>query len=202
MNDMLSALALVVATGFVHFAFVVHRRTSEEAFEELFDAQCDNPVAEHRYAVYDEERAYHNRERDCAADGVEEGEEAEDDFKNRENQKRPPVGNVASACRDCKGQFRNAFHDEPHCKDEGQKACHDAFVCEQYDAENGCDYAVREECAATHESRRGEESRNFHDAYHKHDCADDVRKHGHCRVNGQTEANDACHNHQYTCQKP
>ena len=100
MNYMLSVLALVVATGFVHFAFVEYRRTSEEAFEELFDAQCNDPVAEHRYAVYDEERADHNRERDCAADRVEEREEAEDDFKYRENQKRPPVRNVASACRD------------------------------------------------------------------------------------------------------
>lgn len=102
MNDVFFSLALVVATGFVHFAFVVHSRTSEEAFEKLFDAQCNNPVAEHRDAVYDEERADHNRERDCAANGVEEGEEAEDDFKYRENQKRPPVRNVASACRDCK----------------------------------------------------------------------------------------------------
>lgn len=54
-------LSLVVAMRVVNFAFVEYGRSLEEAFEELFDTKRDNPITQHRYAVYDEERAHHNR---------------------------------------------------------------------------------------------------------------------------------------------
>ena len=73
---------MVVATAVVNFAFVEYGRSLEEAFEELFDTKRDNPIAKHRDAVYDEKRADHNRHGDCSADGIEEGEETEDDFKD------------------------------------------------------------------------------------------------------------------------
>ena len=54
-------LSLVVAMRVVDFAFIEHGRSLEKSFEELFDTESDNPIAEHGNAVYDEERAHHNR---------------------------------------------------------------------------------------------------------------------------------------------
>ena len=54
-------LSLVVAMRVVDFAFIEHGRSLEETFEELFDTKRDNPITQHRYAVYDEERSHHNR---------------------------------------------------------------------------------------------------------------------------------------------